>query len=55
VFVGEDGRGCVRPAFVRDIAAFARVWDRNLKHQSFVGAAAAQAPRRNGNAGRKKG
>jgi hypothetical protein len=41
VFVGEDGRGCVRPAFVRDIAAFARVWDRNPRAQGFVDATGA--------------
>jgi hypothetical protein len=40
VIVGEDGRAYVLPALVSDIAAFARVWDRNLKHQSFVDAAA---------------
>jgi hypothetical protein len=36
VFVGEDGKVYVRPAEVRDIQAFARSWDRNLKHQGFV-------------------
>jgi hypothetical protein len=41
VFVGEDGKVYVRPALVRDIAAFARIWDRNLKHQGFVDAAKA--------------
>jgi hypothetical protein len=39
VFVGEDGKVYVRPALVRDIQAFARIWDRNLKHQGFVDAA----------------
>ena len=39
VFVGEDGKVFVRPAEVRDIQAFSRVWDRNLKHQGFVEAA----------------
>jgi hypothetical protein len=29
----------VRPAEVRDIAAFARIWDRNIKAQGFVDAA----------------
>jgi hypothetical protein len=33
----EDGKVYVRPAEVRDTQAFARVWDRNLKHQGFVG------------------
>jgi hypothetical protein len=41
VFVGNDGQAYVRPAEVRDIAAFARVWDRNVKHQGFVDAAEA--------------
>ena len=39
VFVGENGKVLVRPAEVRDIASFARFWDRNLKHQGFVDAA----------------
>jgi hypothetical protein len=41
VSVGEDGRVSIRPAEVRDIQAFARIWDRNLKHQGFVDAAEA--------------
>ena len=41
VFVSEDGKVYVRPALVHDIAAFARIWDRNLKHQGFVDAAKA--------------
>ena len=36
VFVGEDGKVFVRPAEVRDIQAFARIWDRNLQAQGFV-------------------
>ena len=39
VFVGEDGKVFVRPAEVRDIQAFARIWDRNLQAQGFVDAA----------------
>jgi hypothetical protein len=39
LFVGEDGKVYVRPALVRDIQAFARIWDLNLKHQGFVDAA----------------
>jgi hypothetical protein len=39
VFVGEDGKVYVHPAVVRHIAAFARIWDRNLKHQGFLDAA----------------
>jgi hypothetical protein len=42
VFVGEDGKVYVRPAEVRDIQAFARIWDRNLKHQGFMDAAESQ-------------
>jgi hypothetical protein len=40
VFTGDDGKLYVRPALVKDIRAFARIWDRNLKHQGFVAAAA---------------
>jgi hypothetical protein len=36
VFVGEDSEVYVRPAEVRDITSFARIWDRNIKHQGFV-------------------
>jgi hypothetical protein len=39
VYVGDDGAVYVRPAEVRDIRAFARVWDRNLQAQGFVDAA----------------
>jgi hypothetical protein len=39
VFVGDDGKVYVRTALVRDIAAFARIWDRNIKAQGFVDAA----------------
>ncbi len=39
VFVGADGKVFVRPAEVRDIEAFARIWDRNIKAQGFVDAA----------------
>ena len=45
VFVGEDGKVYIRPAEVRDIQAFARIWDRNLQHQGFVAVAEAQAGR----------
>ena len=41
VFEDEQGRPMIRPALVRDIAAFARIWDRNLKAQGFVDAAKA--------------
>ncbi len=43
VFVGEDGKVYLRPAEVRDIALFARIWNRNLKYQGFVAVAEAQA------------
>jgi hypothetical protein len=39
VYVTGDGRVFIRPADVRDIQAFSRIWDRNLKHQGFVDAA----------------
>jgi hypothetical protein len=32
VFLGEVGKVYVRSVDVRDIEAFARIWDRNLKH-----------------------
>jgi hypothetical protein len=31
MFIGEDGKMYVRPAAVRDIQAFARIWDRDIK------------------------
>jgi len=37
VFVGEDGKLYVRPGEVRDIQAFARMRDRNLKAPGFRG------------------
>jgi hypothetical protein len=39
VFVGANGKVFIRPAEVRDIQTFARIGDRNLKHQGFVDAA----------------
>jgi hypothetical protein len=39
VFVGEGGKVYGLPAVVRDIRAFARIRDRNIKHQGFVEAA----------------
>jgi hypothetical protein len=39
VSVQEDGTVQVHAAEVRDIQVFARLWDRNLKHQGFVNAA----------------
>jgi len=39
VFVDENGKLFVRPAKVRDITRFARICDRNIKHQGFVDAA----------------
>jgi hypothetical protein len=39
VSIGEDGRVNIRPAEVRDIQVFARLWDRNLKVEGFVDAA----------------
>jgi hypothetical protein len=36
VFIGEDGKVFVRQAEVRDIASFARMWDRNIRAQGFV-------------------
>ncbi len=45
VSLDDAGKILVNPFLVRDIAAFARIWDRNLKLQSFVAAAEAQAGR----------
>jgi hypothetical protein len=36
----------VRPRLVKDLASFARQWDRNLKEQGFVEAARAEVQRR---------
>jgi hypothetical protein len=46
VYQDEQGRVLVRVALERDIRSFARIWDRNLKHQGFVEAAEAQAGRK---------
>lgn len=46
VFVGEDGKVYVRPAEVRDIRAFACIWDRSLQAQGFVDAAVTKASSR---------
>jgi hypothetical protein len=35
----EDGRVMVRPGLVKELRAFARTWDRNIKAQGFVEAA----------------
>lgn len=41
VFTGEDGKVYVRPALIKDIQAFTRIWDKNLAHQGFLAAARA--------------
>jgi hypothetical protein len=38
----EDGRILARPKLVKELATFARQWDRNLKAQGFVDAAMRQ-------------
>ena len=48
VFVDDAGQVMVRPRLVKDLASFARQWDKNLKDQGFVEAARAQAQRRPG-------
>jgi hypothetical protein len=45
VFVGKYGKVYGRPAGVRDIQVFARILDRNIKHQGFVEAAETQSGR----------
>jgi hypothetical protein len=46
VFLDEQGRVMVQPRVVKELASFARQWDRNLKDQGFVDAARAEALRR---------
>ena len=48
VFVDDTGRVMMRPRLVKDLAAFARQWDKNLKEQGFVEAARAETQRRAG-------
>jgi hypothetical protein len=43
VFLDGQGRVMVRPRLVKELASFARQWDRNLKVQGFVDAAKANA------------
>jgi len=38
-FKGDDGQVYIRPAFIKDITSFARMWDRNIGAQGFVLAA----------------
>jgi hypothetical protein len=46
VFQDEAGKVMVRPRLVKELAAFMRQWDRNLKEQGFIEAARAEAARR---------
>ena len=39
VYIGPDGKVYVRPGVVRDLKAFARMWDRNIGAQGFLKAA----------------
>jgi len=41
-FTGEDGRCMIRPRLVRELKAFARIWNRNLNEQGFFAAAQAK-------------
>ena len=41
VFIGDDGKVYIRPAVVRDLKSFARMWDRNIGAQGFIEAAKA--------------
>jgi hypothetical protein len=41
VFTGQDGKVYVRPALIKDIQVFTRIWDKNLAHQGFLAAARA--------------
>lgn len=38
VFTAGDGRILTRPRLVRDLTAFSRQWDRNIKAQGFADA-----------------
>jgi hypothetical protein len=46
IFVDDAGRVMTRPRVAKDLATFARQWDRNLKDQGFVDAARAEARKR---------
>ena len=46
VLQDEAGKVLVRPRLVKQLASFARQWDRNLKEHGFVEAARAEAARR---------
>src|SRR5262245_59889185 len=46
VFQDETGKVMVRPRLAKELASFARQWDRNLKAQGFVDAAREEAQRR---------
>jgi hypothetical protein len=39
VFTDEDGRVMIRQGLVKDLKAFARMWDKNLRDQGFLDAA----------------
>lgn len=39
VYFEDNGRKMVRPRLKRELAAFARVWNRNLREQGFIKAA----------------
>jgi hypothetical protein len=46
-FVNDAGQVMVKPRLTRDLTAFARIWDRNIKEQGFLEAAqvaASQVP-----------
>jgi uncharacterized protein DUF6908 len=36
VWVAENGDVMIRPALVKELKQFARIWDRNLKEQGFL-------------------
>ena len=46
VFVDDVGQVMVRPQLLKDLTAFARQWDKNLKEQGLGKAARAEARRR---------
>ena len=38
VFRDGEGRVMIRPGLIRELAGFARIWDRNIRAQGFIDA-----------------
>jgi len=39
IFVNEDGKVMIRPALIKDLTAFMKLWNKNIGDQGFVEAA----------------